>query len=88
MPEQKRTLNFGGRETPVTEVEIVSRGQESPVEYALEDGSVIRITNPAVVIYRLEDGSLDGEGNPVYVVKLGTNVTTVRSHKKVGKPLN
>jgi len=78
--EIKRKLSLGNREVDVTELDIIKRSGEGLAEYVLEDGSVIRVANVAVVVYRM-DGQSDGEGNPLYIVKLGTSVTTVKAQK-------
>jgi hypothetical protein len=78
--EIKRKLSLGNREVEVTELDIVKRSGEGLAEYILEDGSVIRVANVAAVVYRM-DGQSDGEGNPLYIVKLGTSVTTVKAQK-------
>lgn len=64
MPEdKKRMLTLGGVTVEVVQVEIVNRRNEQPNEYELEDGSVIRVVNPTVVVYRVE-GQKDFEGHP------------------------
>lgn len=79
MSETKK-ISLGGAEVTVTEVEIAARRREEVNEYELKDGSVIRVANQALVVYRVE-GSRDLEGNPVYLVKVGTSVSVVRSRK-------
>ena len=72
----KRTINLGGRDVEVTEVSIQRRSGEMVGEYELEDKSIIRVANPVMVVYRL-DNTYDPEGNAVYIVRVGTSVTTV-----------
>lgn len=78
MPEIPRKLKVGDREIAVTEVQILRRSGEGLAEYELEDGSLIRVGNVAAVVYRV-DGQFDNEGNPLYLVKIGTSVTTISS---------
>jgi len=70
-----------GQEIPVTEVPILER-HETPAEYRLEDGSVVRFATVATAVYRL-DGQYDHEGNPVYVIKNGNVVTVMKSDPRV-----
>jgi hypothetical protein len=77
---EKRQLTFGGNTLDVTEVEIKKR-QEPFCEYELEDGAVIRVANPSMVVYRV-DTQHDFEGNPSYMVKIGTSVVVVRGPQK------
>jgi hypothetical protein len=86
MAEKARTIMLGGKEYPVVEVDVVQRSGETIAEYTLSDDSVIRVSNVATVVYRMADGQTDGEGNPVYLVKLGTSVTTVESPKLKQNP--
>lgn len=82
MPEdKKRMLTLGGVTVEVVQVEIVNRRNEQPNEYELEDGSVIRVVNPTVVVYRVE-GQKDFEGHPTYYVKNGTSVIVVRGPRQ------
>lgn len=88
MAEQKKILTLGDRKVSVTQLEIVERplNEGALAEYRLEDGSVIRVSNIAAVVYRTDD-LWDGEGNPLYIVKIGTSVTTVNAtlNKHAGK---
>ncbi|MDO8433250.1 MAG: hypothetical protein Q7S58_12655 [Candidatus Binatus sp.] len=81
MAEEKKTLTLGDQEVSVTELEIVKRSGESVAEYLLEDESVIRVANAAAIVYRMND-SFDTDGNPFYLVKIGTSVTTVKAPKQ------
>ncbi len=81
MAEERKTLKFGDREFSVTELDIVKRSGESLAEYLLEDESVIRVANPAAIVYRMND-TFDTDGNPLYLVKIGTSVTTVKAPKQ------
>jgi len=69
---------LAGRTVEVTEIEITRRVKEAPNEYELEDGALIRISSPTMVVYRVE-GSADAEGNPTYLVKTGISTVVVRS---------
>lgn len=71
---------MGDREVAITQLDIVTRSGECIAEYLLEDESIIRVSNVAAVVYRVDD-SFDPEGNPLYLVKLGTSVTTVKAPK-------
>lgn len=77
---ETRKISLGGVEATVTEVEIAHRRREEVNEYELADGSVIRVANPTLVVFRVE-GARDPEGNPVYIVKVGTSVSFVRGPK-------
>jgi hypothetical protein len=77
--EQKH-IDSGGMSFDVEEMAAVDK-KEQYNEYMLEDGAIIRVSNPATIIYKVV-GSSDMEGNPSYVVKLGTAVTVVRGPKK------
>jgi len=76
--EEKKILTLGDRKVPVTELDIVQRSESGLAEYILEDGSIIRVSNVAAVVYRMDD-LWDPEGNPIYIVKIGTSVTTVKA---------
>ena len=76
MAEKKR-LPLGGTHVDAIQLDVVKRGKEDLVEYELEDGAIIRVMNPVVLAYRLNH-LRDQEGNPGYIVKLGTSVTVVR----------
>lgn len=82
MAEDKtQKLTIGGTSVGVTEVEIVKRLREQANEYELEDGSVIRVSNPSLVVLRLE-GVRDNEGNPAYYVRNGTAVIVVKGPRQ------
>jgi hypothetical protein len=77
---ERKRIRLGGHDLLVTQIEITKRRVEELNEYELEDGAVIRVSNPTVVVYRMEDeGTLDWEGNPSYLVKNGTSVIVVSS---------
>jgi hypothetical protein len=78
--EEKKTITLGDRTISVTALEVVERSGETLAEYLLEDGSTIRVQNVAAIVYRM-DGMFDPEGNPIYIVKLGTSVTTIKAPK-------
>jgi len=77
---ETKKVSLGGTDYTVTEVEIKKRIREEPNEYELEDGTIIRVANPTMVVYRM-DSWHDPEGNPGYYVKLGTTVTVIRGSK-------
>jgi hypothetical protein len=79
--EQKKILTLGDRKVNVTQVEVVGvrpPNEGALLEYHLEDGSLIRVSNTVAVVYRTDD-LWDAEGNPCYIVKIGTSVTTVNA---------
>ena len=78
---EKKQLTIGDSSVDVTQIEVTKRGREDFVEYELEDGAVVRVVNPVVLAYRL-DHLRDPEGNPTYIVKLGTSVTVIRGPRK------
>lgn len=78
---KKQTLKIGGNPVDVVQVDIAKRLREEPNEYELEDGSVIRVANPSVVVYRVA-GFKDWKGNPGYYVENGTAVTVVRGPRQ------
>jgi len=86
VPEIKTKLNLFGRDVDVTEVPIVQR-HETPAEYHLEDGSVVRFATIATAVYRI-DGQYDMEGNPIYVIKNGNVVTVIQAAPKTKRQLN
>jgi hypothetical protein len=77
---ERKNISSGGMSFDVEEMTAVDR-KEQYNEYMLDDGAVIRVSNPATVIYKVV-GSSDMEGNPSYLVKLGTAVTVVHGPKK------
>ncbi len=79
MAERKK-ITIGGISYDVTELNALQR-EEHVNEYELEDGAIIRVANPSLVIYRVE-GPVDPEGNPGYFVKNGTSVIVVRGPQK------
>ena len=84
MAEEQKILKLGDREVPVTELDITKRSNENLAEYLLEDGSIIRVANPVVIVYRMND-AFDVDGSPLYLVKIGTSVTTVKALEKQKK---
>jgi len=84
MPDDKKQkLTIGAYTVEVTPLEIVHR-REQPNEYELEDGTIIRVVNPTVIVYRIE-GQRDYEGHPAYWVKNGTSVIVVRGSRESTK---
>jgi hypothetical protein len=77
---EQKTLTISGRNVKVTELEIKHRRREEPNEYELEDGTIIRVSSPSLVIYRVE-GTTDLEGNPTFLVKTGISTVVVRPAK-------
>jgi hypothetical protein len=80
MGERKKLL-LAGSELDVTEVNVIRKIREEFNEYELEDGSIIRVANPSIVVYRME-GTRDLEGHPTYIVKNGVSVIVVRGPKE------
>ncbi len=80
--DKKQTVTVGGVNVEVSRIEIAKRIHEEPNEYELEDGSIIRVTNPTVIVLRIE-GQQDLDGNPGYYVKNGTAVTVIRGPRKL-----
>jgi hypothetical protein len=78
---ESRKYTVGGITFDVVEVKIVNRLVEEVNEYELEDGSVIRVSNPSMVVYRV-DSAKDQEGIPGYFVKNGTSLVVVKGPKK------
>jgi len=78
MAETKK-YNIAGVTLDVEEIKVVRR-DEPYNEYELEDGSVIRVSNPVAVVYRV-DAQKDAEGNPGYFVKNGTVLVVVDGPK-------
>lgn len=83
MTVKKLKLPLLGRETDVTEVEIVER-REHVAQYTLEDGSVIRFTAVPTAVLRI-DGQFNSDGNPLYIVLNGTVVTVVTAPEDLRK---
>jgi hypothetical protein len=83
MAEQKTTLKLLGKDIPVTEIPIVER-KETPAEYSLEDGTIIRYATPATAVYRI-DNQYDNDGTPLYLVKNGAAVTVIHAGEKARK---
>lgn len=74
MPQDKVTINFGGREVEAIPVEV-TQTSEKWNEYLLDDGSTVKMKLILKKVLRVEN-EFDGEGNPVYVMQ-STNVTSV-----------
>jgi len=83
VPERKTKMHLAGRDFPVTEVPILDR-KETPSEYRLEDGTILRFSAPVTVVYRIDD-QWDGEGNPLYLVKNGASINVVEAGDAVKK---
>ncbi len=81
---QKHKINLLGRETEVTDLEIVERKGEHIAEYRLEDGAVIRVATPATLVRRLEGQTV--EGSPIYLVWIGTSTTVVSPPPDIKTP--
>ncbi|MBF6568091.1 MAG: hypothetical protein IVW54_04350 [Candidatus Binataceae bacterium] len=79
MAEQRVTIKLGGSDVEVTQVEITRRN-ETPFEYDLEDGATIRVANTAGVVYRMDQ--TDEQGNPFYIIKSGLSVVVVKGPAK------
>jgi hypothetical protein len=77
----ERKIISTGKTSFEVEVVAVTERKEFLNEYALDDGAVIRVSNPAAVVYKVV-GSSDQEGHPTYLVKLGTAVTVVDGPKR------
>jgi hypothetical protein len=77
---ERKHIDSGGMSFDVEEMRVLQKNEEYN-EYTLDDGATIRVTSPATVIYKVI-GSSDVEGNPSYIVKLGTAVTVVHGPKK------
>jgi hypothetical protein len=83
--KETQRLQVGAVSVDVLPIEITKRVREEPNEYELEDGSVIRVTNPTVVVYRVE-GFKDWKQNPGYYVENGTSVIVVRGPRQDEEP--
>jgi len=83
MPEDKVTINFGGRRAEASLVEV-NQSNERWNEYLLEDGSSMKVKLILKKVLRV-DGQYDAEGNPIYVLQ-STNISTVNSPKHIRRP--
>ncbi|MFA6600827.1 MAG: hypothetical protein WCU74_07450 [Candidatus Omnitrophota bacterium] len=83
MPEDKVTINFGGRQVEAAPVDV-NQSSEKWNEYLLEDGTVLKMKLILKKVLRV-DNEFDGEGNPVYVMQ-STNVNTITAPKHLKKP--
>jgi hypothetical protein len=82
MPEDKMTINFGGRQVEATPVDV-NQSSEKWNEYLLEDGTVLKMKLILKKVMRV-DNEYDGEGNPIYVMQ-STNVNTITAPKHLKK---
>lgn len=83
MPEDKVTINFGGKQVEATPVEV-NQSSEKWNEYLLEDGTVLKMKLILKKVLRVDD-EFDAEGNPVYVMQ-STNVSTITAPKHLKRP--
>jgi hypothetical protein len=81
---KKQTLTLLGRNTEVTEVDILEK-RDRAAEYTLEDGSIIRFTTVPTKVLRV-DGEYNSDGTPVYLVANQGVVTVVSSPPDLMKP--
>ena len=84
MPEEKVTLNMGGKQVQATPIEV-NQSSEKWNEYLLEDGTVLKMKLVLKKVFRV-DGEFDEEGNPVYVMQ-STNVTSISAPGELKKKL-
>lgn len=77
MPERPLKIVLAGKEIAVTDVPVES-STEKPVEYTLEDGTVMRVQYTANSIVRV-DGQTDLNGDPLYLVRNATAVTLLKA---------
>jgi hypothetical protein len=82
MPEDKVTINFGGRQVEATPIDV-NQSSEKWNDYLLEDGTVLKMKLILKKVLRV-DNEYDGEGNPVYVMQ-STNVSTITAPKNLKK---
>jgi hypothetical protein len=80
---RKKTIPLLGRDTPVTEVDILEK-KDPAAEYTLEDGSVIRFTTVPTAVYRV-DRQFNADGTPIYLVLNQGVVTVVQSPPELMK---
>jgi hypothetical protein len=83
VPQDKRQIS--GPDGSVVDATAIGFqvGGEYFNEYALDDGTLIRIKAVMAEILRV-DGAYDTEGNPVYVTKM-QNVVVVNAPEKLRK---
>jgi len=77
-------MEIFGHEVEVTDVEIVER-KEHVSQYRLEDGAVIRVATPPTLIRRIE-GQWNADGNPVYIVIVGTTTNVISAPDEIKRP--
>ena len=78
MPEEKMTINFGGRQVEATPIDV-NQSSEKWNDYLLEDGTVLKMKLILKKVMRV-DNEYDAEGNPIYVMQ-STNVSTITAPK-------
>jgi hypothetical protein len=79
--KKETQIKVGAASVDVVQVEITKRLREEPNEYELDDGSIIRVTNPTVIVYRA-DSYRDWKNAPGYYVENATAVIVVRPPRK------
>ena len=82
MPQDKVTINFGGRQVEASPIEA-SQANERWNEYLLEDGTLLKMKLVLKKVLKV-DNEYDSEGNPVYVMQ-STNITSVTAPKHLRK---
>jgi hypothetical protein len=80
MPEDKVTINFGGRQVEATPIDV-NQSSEKWNDYLLEDGTVLKMKLILKKVLRV-DNEHDAEGNPVYVMQ-STNVSAITAPKNL-----
>lgn len=66
MPEQKKKLQFAGKELDATEVPLKKATAEPFADYELEDGSILRIKSVVTSVLRLDGQNNPLDGTPIY----------------------
>jgi hypothetical protein len=85
MSDKKIKIPLFGHDVDAIEIPI-SKSTENFNEYALADGSTIRLKVVATAVLRLE-GQYTPEGDPIYLVKNGQVVTVVEAPKAMRKKI-
>jgi hypothetical protein len=87
MAEKRVKVPFPTPQSPVVDGAevLVKESNERWSEITLEDGTVIRIKPNVISAIRI-DGQYDPEGNPMYGIKAGHNVTIVSSPESLRRP--